>query len=61
MESKCFGKQMRRLLGEIGAEKEYGWKGSLPEYLQFLFTTIRQAVFLIRILEKEVGRGKFSF
>jgi len=51
---------MRTLLREIGAQKENSEKGGWPEYLEFVPATVRQPVFLIRILKKKVGRSKFS-
>ncbi len=50
---------MRRLLEEIGAQREYNEEGSWPEYLQSL-PIIRQPLFLIRILKAQIGRNKFN-
>ncbi len=44
----------------MDAQKEHGEKGCCPEYLQCVLATIRQPVFLNRILKKKIGRSEFS-
>jgi hypothetical protein len=59
-EGRPLGKRTgRRPPGEIGARKEDSEKGGWAECLQFL-ATVRQPVFLLRILKNEVGRNEFS-
>ena len=51
---------MGRLLGETGARKKYSEKSGCPERFQFALATIRQSIFLVRILKEKIGRSEFS-